>query len=150
MNYHLYLTAPCKNTQGAEPVVSGLFANCLRLALIQDFPDCCLVDQLACGLLPAEHADDTDRIPGGGPVYGMFACESGRTFVCCFLCLLHRLPLSFCKASGPENGNRERVSCFRSRGRFCQFMLTIEWMSLISSRRFMYSSTRIRGWPSRS
>ena len=43
------------------------------------------------------------------------------------------------------NGNRERVSCFRCRGRFCQFMLTIEWMSLISSRRFMYSSTRTRG-----
>ena len=43
--------------------------------------------------------------------------------------------------------NRERVSCFRCRGRFGQFMLTIEWMSLISSRRFMYSSTRTRGWP---
>ena len=35
-------------------------------------------------------------------------------------------------------------------GQFGQFMLTIEWMSLISSRRFMYSSTRIRGWPSGS
>ena len=48
------------------------------------------------------------------------------------------------------NGNRERVSCFRCQGRFCQFMLTIEWMSLISNRRFMYSSTRTRGWPSGS
>ena len=48
------------------------------------------------------------------------------------------------------NGNRERVSCFRCRGRFSQFILTIEWMSLISSRRFMYSSTRTRGWPSGS
>ena len=48
------------------------------------------------------------------------------------------------------NGNRERVSCFRCRGRFSQCILTIEWMSLISSRRFMYSSTRTRGWPSGS
>ena len=49
--------------------------------------------------------------------------------------------------SATKERNRERVSCFRCRGRFGQFMLTIEWMSLISSRRFMYSSTRTRGWP---
>ena len=49
-----------------------------------------------------------------------------------------------------ENGYRERVSCLRCQGRFCQFMLTIEWMSLISSRRFMYSSTRTWDWPSGS
>lgn len=85
MNYHLYLTAPCKNTQGTAPVVSGLFANCLCLTLVQNFPDCCLVYQLACGLLPAEYTDDTDRIPGGRPVYRMFTQESRGTFICCFL-----------------------------------------------------------------
>ena len=63
------------------------------------------------------------------------------------LCCAGGLPPGFLFQSAASNGNRERVSCFRCQGRFCQFMLTIEWMSLISSRHFMYSSTRTRGWP---
>ncbi len=60
------------------------------------------------------------------------------------------LSFSKCSLQHRENENRERVSCFRYQGRIGQFMLTIEWMSLISNRRFMYSSTRTRGWPSGS
>ena len=62
--------------------------------------------------------------------------------------MLHRRPptgLSLSKCSLQHRGNGNRESCFRYRGRIGQFMLTIEWMSLISSRRFMYSSTRTRG-----
>ena len=79
--------------------------------------------------------------------------DTGQNVSVCLI--LRRRPpagLSFskCSLSPGETENRERVSCFRCRGRFGQFMLTIEWMSLISSRRFMYSSTRTRGWPSGS
>ena len=127
---------------------AGVSLSCLRI-LAHRLPHLfcglvlsltCLVGVPSCGLATgswrtgrmAQHRQECIRLPYAAP-------EASRR---AFFFKVQPQPRG--------NGNRERVSCFRCQGRFCQFMLTIEWMSLISNRRFMYSSTRTRGWPSGS
>ena len=66
---------------------------------------------------------------------------------------LFGLPTGFlCQgaASGHEREKQGKGKLFPLSDRACQLMLTMECMSLISNRRFMYSSTRTWGWPSGS